>query len=180
MVAWIVVATHVAVANIEQSRTEGTVRFGRLGNARIAAEQARTDETLELITPTDITSGEASFTGHLDELNALLASGPSVAADVVAKWTAAHRKLVQAYNGGDYLGAVAQATGTDPDGSAVQFARIETSARNELAHTRATLRDQVSTAGVWLAWSPTGTLALTVVAAAAAIVGLWPRFKEFQ
>ena len=42
-----------------------------------------------------------------------------------------------------------------------------------------TLRDRVSAAGARLAWSPTGTLVLMVVAAAAAVVGLWPRLKEF-
>ena len=34
-------------------------------------------------------------------------------------------------------------------------------------------------AGAWLAWSPTGTLVLMTLAAAAAVVGLWPRLKEF-
>jgi hypothetical protein len=38
----------------------------------------------------------------------------------------------------------------------------------------------VSAAGKWLSWSPTGTLALMVVAATAAVAGLWPRLREFQ
>jgi hypothetical protein len=37
----------------------------------------------------------------------------------------------------------------------------------------------VSSAGDRLAWSPTGTLVLMVLAGAAAAVGLWPRLKEF-
>jgi hypothetical protein len=37
----------------------------------------------------------------------------------------------------------------------------------------------VADAGDYLAWSPTGTLVLMVLAAAAAAAGLWPRLKEF-
>ena len=177
-IVWIVIATRLAAGNIEHSRTEGTARFGQLAKARILAEQARTDETLQLIARGDITASERSFDGHIDELGTLLGTGPSAAADGVMKWTASHRKQVEAYLG-DYPAAVAQAIGTDPDASAAQFAVVESSLRDEIEQTRATLRDRVSAAGARLAWSPTGTLVLMVVAAAAAVVGLWPRLKEF-
>jgi hypothetical protein len=178
-IAWIVVATRLAAGHIEHSRTEGTARFGQLAKARILAEQARTDETLQLIEHGDIVAGEASFNGHIGDLGKLIGTGPSAAADGVAKWTASHRKQVEAYLGGDYPAAVAQAIGTDPGGSAAQFAAVESSLRDGIEHTRATLRDRVSTASARLAWSPAGTLVLMVVAAAAAVVGLWPRLKEF-
>jgi hypothetical protein len=48
-----------------------------------------------------------------------------------------------------------------------------------LAATRATLRGEVASAGHRLAWSPTAVLVLLVIAAAAAVAGLWPRLKEF-
>ncbi len=176
---WIVMATRLAAGNIEHSRTEGTARFGQLAKARILAEQARTDETLQLIARGDITAGEKSYQGRLGDLRTLLDTGPSAAADGVMKWTASHGKQVEAYLGGDYPAAVAQAIGTDPDASAAQFAVVESSLRDEIEQTRATLRDRVSAAGARLAWSPTGTLVLMVVAAAAAVVGLWPRLKEF-
>lgn len=179
MMTWIAVATHFAGRSIDDSRTDGTARFGRLGNARIVAEQARTDENLELIAHTTVTSGEASFGGHLDTLRGLLVEGPADAAEAVAKWSVAHDKQVQTYDGGNYAGAVAQALGTGPNSSAVQFALVETSLRNEIEHTRSSLREQVSTAHGWLAWTPTGALVLMVLAAAAAVVGLWPRLKEF-
>jgi hypothetical protein len=175
----IVVATRLAASVIEHSRTEGTARFDQLAKARILAQQARTDETLQLIERGDITAGEKSFTDHIDQLRALLGTEPSAASDGVAKWTESHRKQVELYLSGDYLGAVAQAIGTEPDRSATQFAAVERSLRDEIEGTRATLRDRVSAAGAWLAWSPTGTLVLMVVAAAAAIIGLWPRLKEF-
>jgi hypothetical protein len=178
-VAWIFVATTLAAGNIERSRTEGTARFGQLAKARILAQQALTDETLQLIAHGDITASEKNFYDRLKELGALLSATPSAAADGIAKWTESHRKQVEAYLGGDYRGAVAQAIGTNPDASAAQFAVVESSLRDQIEQTRATLRDRVSAAGAQLAWSPTGTLVLMVIAAAAAVVGLWPRLKEF-
>jgi hypothetical protein len=179
VIGWIVVATRLAAGNVEHSQTEGTARFGQLAKARILAQQARTDETLELIARGDITAREESFAGHMDELTALVRTGPTAAADAVAKWTASHRKQVEAYEVGDFDVAVEQAIGADPNGSAAQFTAVEASLRNEIEQTRATLRDGVSTAGARLAWSPTGTLVLMVVAAVATVVGLWPRLKEF-
>jgi hypothetical protein len=179
VIGWIVVATRLAAGNIEDSQSEGTARFEHLAKARILAQQARTDETLQLIARGDITAREKSFTGHMDELAALLGTGPPAAADAVAKWTASHRMQVEAYEGGDYPAAVAHAIGPEPDASAAQFAAVESSLRNEIEQTRATLRDRVTEAGARLAWSPTGTLVLMVVAAVVAVVGLWPRLKEF-
>jgi hypothetical protein len=86
---------------------------------------------------------------------------------------------VDAYNGGDYSAAVAQAIGTAPDASAAQFSAVESSVSAAIEKARDDLRDGVSAAGSWLAWSPTGTLMLTIVAASATVVGLWPRLKEF-
>jgi hypothetical protein len=179
VIAWIVVATALAASSIEDSRTEGTERFGQLAKARILAQQARTDETLQLIARGDITAGEQSFNDHIDELRTQLGTEPSAAADGVAKWIDGHSKQVEAYLGGEYPAAVAQAIGTDPGSSATHFAAVEASLRDDIEQTRATLRDRVSTAGAFLVLSPTGTLVLMVVAAAAAVVGLWPRLKEF-
>ena len=109
----------------------------------------------------------------------LLDAAPTAATDAVQKWTASHRKQTEAYEGGDYPAAVAQAIGTDPAASAAQFAAVESSLRDGIERTRDTLRDRVAAAGAWLAWSPTGALVLMVVAAVAAAVGLWPRLKEF-
>lgn len=179
VIAWIVVATRLAAANIEDSRTEGTAKFGQLAKARILAQQARTDETLQLIGRGDISAGEKSFYGHIDELGTLLDAAPAAAKYGVQKWIASHRKQTEFYERGEYDAAVAQAIGPDPAASAAQFADVESSLRDGIERTRETLRDRVSAAGRWLAWNPTGTLVLMVVAASAAVVGLWPRLKEF-
>jgi hypothetical protein len=105
----------------------------------------------------------------------LLDAAPASTKDAVDKWTTSHTKQADAYGAGDYDAAVAQALGP----SATQFVAVESGLRDGIEGTRDTLRDRVSAAGRWLAWSPTGTLVLMVVAATAAVVGLWPRLKEF-
>ena len=175
----IVGGVRLAAGDIERGRTEGTARFGQLAEARILAQQARTDETLQLITRGDITASEKSFFGHIDDLVARIGTSSPAASEAVEKWVASHRKQVEAYRAGDYPGAVAQAIGTDPGASGAQFAVVETSLRDAIEQTRTTMRGYVSDAGRYLAWTPTATLVLMASAAAAAVVGLWPRLEEF-
>ncbi len=179
VIGWIVVATRLAAANIEDSQTGGTEKFEHLAKARILAQQARTDETLQLIARGDITAREKTFDDHIAELNAVLGTDSPAVSDAVAKWVASHDKQVEVYDNGDFNAAVAQAIGPDPNASAAQFAAVESNLRNDIESKRATLRGEVSDAGARLAWSPTGTLVLMVVAGSAAVVGLWPRLKEF-
>jgi hypothetical protein len=179
VIVCVVVATRLAAGDVELGRTEGTARFGQLAKSRILAQQARTDETLQLITRGDITAGEEAFYGHIDDLTAQLGTGSPAATEAVQKWIAGHRRQVDAYRAGDYPGAVAQAIGTEPGESAAQFAVVEWTLRDAIERTRATLRDRVSDAGGYLAWTPTATLVLMTVAATLAVVGLWPRLKEF-
>ena len=178
-IIWVVTASRLAANDIDRARTENTARFEQLAQARILAQQARTDETLQLIARGDITGSEKAFHDHVDGLLAALGPGQSPATDAVRTWAASHDKQVALYLGGDYRAAVAQAIGPDPKASAAQFAVVESSLRDAIEQTRTTVRERVSTAGGFLAWSPTGTLLLTAVAACAAVAGLWPRLEEF-
>ncbi len=179
MITWLVVATRLAAADIEQSRTDGTQRIAQLGEARILAERARTVETLQLIAHGDVTASDEKFYALIAALEKLIRSAPPPTAHSVANWTGSHRAQVQTYLSGDYPGAVAQAIGADPGASAAQFAAVETGLHDGIQQARAALRDEVSAAQARLAWSPIGALALMAIAVAAAVTGLWPRLKEF-
>ncbi|MGY4653534.1 hypothetical protein ACVWWN_007330 [Mycobacterium sp. URHB0021] len=177
---WIVVATRLAAGDIELARAQGTTMFRQFAQARIHAQQARTDETLALIAHGDPTASEASFNGHISDLRALIGTAPPGVTDAVNEWIASHRLQVDDYNSGDYNAAVRQAIAPDPKASTAQFALVESGLRDAIEHSHDTLRGRVSAAGAWLSWSPTGTLALMVVAATTAVAGLWPRLREFQ
>ncbi len=179
VIGCIVGGVRLAAGDIERGRTEGTARFGQLAEARILAQQARTDETLQLITRGDITASEKSFFGHIADLVARIGTASPVARAAVDEWVTSHRRQVEAYRSGDYPGAVAQALGTDLGASGAQFAIVESSLRDAIEQSRATMRSHVADAGRYLAWTPAATLVLMALAAAAAVVGLWPRLREF-
>jgi hypothetical protein len=177
--ACIVGAVHLAAGEIERGRTEGTGKFGQLAEARILAQQARTDEILQLITRGDITPGEESFNRHINELRARIGTSSAAATEAVDKWVTGHREQVDAYRAGDYLGAVAQALGTDPGASGAQFAVVGSTLTDALEQARTTMRDYTSDAGEYLVWIPPAALVLMTAAAVAVVGGLWPRLKEF-
>ena len=161
-IGWIVVATRMAADDIGRSQAEGTARFGHLAEARILAP-ARTDETLELIAHGDITKSEASFNAHLNELTAQRAPGrrPPVCGTGPPATTSRSK-----YLDGDYPGAVAQASVPTRPRRPHSSPTSSPSARPDRTNPRRAA-GRVSSAGAWLSWSPTGTLVLMVLAAAA-------------
>lgn len=179
---WIASATIIAATELDTGKSGATSRFETLAQARILAQQARTDETLELITRGDITASETDFRKHTTELADLLAAvtGPdSAASRGLLGWTAGHAKQREAYEAANYPAAVAQAIGTGADSSATSFAQLDQTLRDNLGQQREQLRDGVDSAGAALRLSPMGTLVLMLIAAGAVVGGLWLRLKEF-
>lgn len=176
--AWVVIATQLAGGAAEKSRDAGTRQVENLATARILAQQARTEETLLLVTRSDADASDKVFQGLVEDVRGRV-HGTSETTDALANWADSHFAQIQAYRDGDYNGAVDQAIGGSDTASAAHFAAVDAALSAEIESTRTQLRDDVSTAGTWLAFSPTGALVLMVLAAAAAVVGLWPRLKEF-
>lgn len=179
---WIVGTTSIAAAALDTGKSGATSRFETLTQARILAQQARTDETLALITRGDITVSETDFRKHTTELSDRLATvtgSDSEASRSLLGWTAGHAKQREAYEAANYPAAVAQAIGTGAENSATLFAQLDATLRDNLGQQRQQLRDGVDSAGAALALSPAGTLVLLLFAAAAVVTGLWPRLKEF-
>ncbi len=176
---WIFATTIVASAAID---TGSTARFEKLAQARILAQQARTEETLQLITRGNLEGSETRFTASSNQLRSDLAgllSTDSPAATAFSGWQNGHRHEVAAYRSNNYRGAVDLSIKGDASGSAAQFTALDNALKTELERTRQQVRDDVNTAGNALTLSPIGTLALLVAAAAAIVVGVWPRLKEF-
>nr|WP_051160982.1 hypothetical protein [Nocardia transvalensis] len=179
---WIVAATIASHSAVDTGGGGPTARSENLAQARILAQQARTDETLELITRGDAKETEEAFkskAGRLrDELNSVSATD-SPMRQQFSQWTAGHQRQLDHYNAANYPAAVDQAIGSGSGSSAQRFAELDTSLSQGLDHTRAQLREQIDSAGdAWIG-SALGTLVLMVVAAAGVVAGLWPRLKEF-
>lgn len=175
---WITIAMSLVSNSIDASRADGSTKFDQLAEARILAQQARTDETLELITRGDIGPIEASYNDHIGKLREKLESS-GADADGFSTWTDGHRKQVEAYLSANYAGAVRQAIGSEPEGSTEAFSKLDSSIQDEIHHARTDLRDRIDAAGSRLTLSPTAILVLLGVTGVATIAGLWPRLKEF-
>ncbi|WP_405182229.1 hypothetical protein OG225_14895 [Nocardia sp. NBC_01377] len=179
---WVIAATVIAAATLDNDESGASKEFETLAQARILAQQARTDETLQLITRGDIEAGENSYSTHIQQLREKVVSAlgaGSPAETSLAQWTEGHRVQVEAYRAANFNAALAQAIGANPQSSATRFALLDKTLGEDLTDTRDDLRDGVNDAGDALSWSPAVTLLLMVGAAAAIVVGLWPRLKEF-
>ncbi|MGM7644799.1 hypothetical protein ACSVDM_07875 [Nocardia sp. JW2] len=179
---WTVGSTLTAAQLLDTGDSGAGARVENLAGARILAQQARTDETLALITRGDITAPEAAFRTHTADLEQRLAAAgaaDSDAARALTNWNAGHNAQRTAYEKADFTGAVTQAIGTGPESSATSFTRLDSELRDALAQARTDLRDGVDDARTALTLSPFGTLLLLLAAAGAVVTGLWPRLKEF-
>ncbi|MFI1917890.1 hypothetical protein [Nocardia sp. NPDC020380] len=179
---WIGATTLAATAAVDDGSGGATARFETLSRVRILAQQARTEETLQLITRGDINASEDRFNATSSQLRAQLQSATgtdSDAAKAFSKWQDGHHIEVAAYLSNDYRGAVTQAIGGDPASSATLFTALDTALQQDLQHTRQQVRDGVNDAGNALLLSPWGTLVLLFAAGGAVGAGLWPRLKEF-
>ncbi|MCM6773096.1 hypothetical protein NDR87_04405 [Nocardia sp. CDC159] len=181
-VLWIVVAAVIARGAIDTGTRGPTARGENLAQARILAQQARTDETLQLITNGDITDIENDFAAKTSLLGAALEQAGSPESPVhqqFSQWMSGHRNQLDNYRAADYQAAVRQAIGPGPESSAGRFADLDAALRNDLTATRAELRQQIGSAGAAWFGAAAGTLVLMVIAAAGVVAGLWPRLKEF-
>ncbi len=176
---WIVIAEVAAGATIDSA---ATTRFESLSRARILAQQARTEETLQLIIRGDLDASEQRFGNDIDDLRTrlLATAGPdSAATQAFTSWQDGHKTQVAAYRSNNYKGAVQQAVGSGDTTSAARFNALDESLRAELEQARAQVRDGADGAGDALTLISLGTFALMVAAAAAIGLGVWPRLKEF-
>ncbi|WP_239476615.1 hypothetical protein [Nocardia arizonensis] len=179
---WALASTAVAGTTLDNGASGASERFESLAEARILAQQARTDETLQLIVRGDIAQGEQSYTDHTGRLRSeviAVLGADSRARESVDTWTDGHLVQVRAYQAADYNAALRQAIGTEPQSSALRFAAVDNTLGEDLVRVRAELRGDVDDAGDALSWSPVVMLLLMLGAAGAIVVGLWPRLKEF-
>ncbi|WP_245718201.1 hypothetical protein [Nocardia miyunensis] len=181
--AWIVIAAITSAGAIDTGAGGPTTRSENLAQARILGQQARTDEMLELITRGDTAGTEADFsakTGQLHDRLSGVAQADSPVLRQFSQWLEGHRKQVGYYGAANYPAAVEQAIGTAPADSSATFTALDDSVRADLAQTRVQVREQIASAGDSWIGGAAGTLVLLVFAAGAAVIGLWPRLKEFQ
>jgi hypothetical protein len=192
---WWVVAVGMANGRLETAQRHSDAATA-LDDARTAVLQARSAESLALVARSggfasddDFTSGIAKVVGA-DGASGLLGradGGAPGSADritalrvAVGEWDAAHKRVRDMDEVGNYPGAVASVVQTAPAGSGATFARLDAELGVAIDAERAAFADATASAASALTGLVAGPALLALLAAAAVAVGLGRRIGEYR
>ncbi|QMU75493.1 hypothetical protein GXW83_06800 [Streptacidiphilus sp. PB12-B1b] len=197
---WLAAAQSLAASALGQSDARGSAPLQVLNEAQIKALQCRGAENLNLVArgSTDIyetswstvSAQLAGPTGYLHTAAAMTSADGSVQQEVgaaqadFATWQQRHDTALRANDNGDYDTAVADTIGT-PGGASAQttdaaFTRLDASLNAAIAHERTNFDHLASQGRGDTSGLAAGALALTVLAAFAALWGVSRRTAEYR
>lgn len=191
MVVW--VGTVLAISTTDSRNAKGTAAdsLKTITNLAIMAQQARADETLALIRRGDEDLRKQSFYQRIETMHQQLAEYTSRkdaidrsdldnADDLLARWREADDRINSYIAVGNYQAATQVALGTGEQDSTPAFDRLEQALNNGIEQSRRQLRNDIADARAVLSGATVGAVVLSVVAALAVTVGLWPRMSEYR
>jgi hypothetical protein len=196
---WGAVALVVQGSLVGSGQDDGSHRVDVLVRARIAALQARADETLTLVARGDGAAYEKDFGanaaqlvgpdgqgGLLGEARGLIKDGDGVAkvADATKAandWLKAHKEVRAQDDAGQYQEAVDFAVLEDKtDGSAPAFRRLDDSLQAAIDVGRQQFLDDTHHGDRALTFLAPGLAVLAIVAAAGVTMGIRERLREYR
>jgi hypothetical protein len=195
---WSTAALASAADSIDTGRRDGSAQVQVLANARVAALQARADEALTLIARGDGAAFEHDFTAVMERLigkdgnGGLLAQAvaqaPTAADRATAeeareqarKWQAAHKKVRELDDGGQYLDAVKLATDSGADSPSGLFGRLDAAVTRGITATNERFDERAAEAGDALGGADAAVVLLTVVLVVAVVAGMQRRIGEYR
>jgi hypothetical protein len=197
-VLWSGIAIFISSVQVAGGRDNGSEPVAALVKIRIAALQARADETLTLVARGGGSAYEQEFTklfkdfggedgggGWLAEAKqhsgGLDISKELDAATKAAKdWRAAHTKLHKQDENGEYNEAVATAIGDDPASAAIKSRELDANLLAAINNGRDQFVKKTTTAANTLLGLEIGLVVLGMLAAAGATLGIWQRLREYR
>lgn len=191
MLAWVVAVgaatSRTGVDGVSRDARENVTGMEELTRARIAAQQARSEETLALVRREDLSAEESSFAVNArvvrDALEPRRGDGDTPAAHGLAAldgWEDAHMRMTGLLGEGDHAGAVAIATGPSPSDSTNRFQALDTALRETISSTRSDLREQIADSRNASRLLTGGVTNLVLVTTALIVFGFFPRLREYQ
>lgn len=184
----VVLASFLAAAGMAYAQSKASdVRNGPyaqalgLSQARIDGFDAKSAESLTLISRG---SGEVFETRFVEKAEAATTSLRNLretpAIDELTAYLAVHGQVRALEEAGDWDGAVALATGSDPNGSNATFAAFDATSGDQLAAEAETLRDELAEARAPLGILRLALLVAGLVAAALAWQAFAIRLREYR
>lgn len=198
-ILWSAAAMVTQSVLVEGGRGDGTEQADLLVRARIAALQARADETLTLVARGGGEEYEKEFgeefgefagqdgqSGLLAEARGRAGDDPvtghiASAANNATTWLRAHQQVRELDESGDYQQAVELAIKADkPDGAAVAFGRVDGDLTKAIGTARQQFVDDTTNGSRALTLLGPGFAVLAVVAALATTLGIRERLREYR
>ena len=191
MVVWVGTALAISTSGSRSAKNTAAESLKTITNMSITAQQARADETLSLIRRGDEEVRKNSFYQRVDamqqQLNDYLSRPDAVgkndlqgAKDLVARWRQANDRINAYISVGNYLAATEVALGGGENNSRPAFDKLEGELNKTMEESRNQLRTDILNARQGLSGATVGAVVLSLGAAIAVALGLWPRLNEYR
>lgn len=191
MVIWVGTALAISTAGSRSAKDSSAESLKTITNLAITAQQARADETLSLIRRGDedvrkqsyyqrIDTMQQQLSAYLDTAGALDKSDLSNAEQLLSRWRAADERINAYISVGNYQAATQVALGTGEDDSTPAFDKLEQALSDGIQESRDQLRTDILSARRVLSGATVGGVVLSLGAALAVALGLWPRMSEYR
>ncbi|UVO13712.1 hypothetical protein NM962_06395 [Mycobacterium sp. SVM_VP21] len=191
MIIWVGTVLVISTAGSRNAKDTGAESLKEITNLAITAQQARADETLSLIRRGDEETRKQTFYQRIDtmqeQLQEYLERGDAVdkadlanAGQLLARWRQANDRMNAYISVGNYRAATQVALGGSGDDSTPAFDQLDAALDKALQHSRNQLRGDVLNARRVLSVAPVGGAVLSMGAAIAVALGLWPRLNEYR
>ena len=178
LLGWMLVAGLISATATDRALDRGVAPLQKLTTGFILAQQARSDETLNLVRRGSAREYDAEFDENTRKLGELFVDDAAMT-ESLAKWQMAHERIDGALAVGDFNTAVTIATGSGVADSAFQFNALDEMLIDGIENARGELRGNVERAKTSLTGLSSGAIFLTIAAAATVAVGLIPRLREY-
>jgi hypothetical protein len=191
MVVWVGTALAISTAGSRTAKNTAAESLKTITDMSINAQQARADETLSLIRRGDEEVRKQSFYERIDamhkQLDEYLARHDAVDKDdlkgadqLLTQWRRADDRINSYISVGNYRAATQVALGTGENDSTPAFDKLDRALSKAMEQSRNQLRDDVLNARRGLAGATVGGVVLSLGAAVAVALGLWPRLSEYR
>jgi len=191
MVVWVGTALAISTSGSRTAKDTAAESLKTVTNMSINAQQARADETLSLIRRGDEEVRKQSFYERIDamhkQLDEYLARPDAVDKDdlhdadqLLSQWRRADDRINAYISVGNYRAATQVALGNGDDDSTPAFDKLDRALGKAMEQSRNELRDDILNARRGLAGATVGGVVLSLGAAVAVALGLWPRLSEYR
>ncbi|MBV9319427.1 MAG: hypothetical protein JO106_05870 [Mycobacterium sp.] len=191
MVVWVGTALTISTTGSRNAKDTAAESLKTITNLAISAQQARADETLSLIRRGDEEIRKQSFYQRIDTMQQQLAeylsrsdavdkSDLQGADQLLARWRQANDRITAYISVGNYQAATRVALGNGEEDSTPAFDKLDRALVKTMDQSRTQLRNDVLNARRGLSGATVGGVVLSLGAAVAVALGLWPRLNEYR